>query len=110
MSERTYIEVIMVEPMEPPKVIQLKDSLEAMQEAVQGNIEEYMPFPDEVEIICSKQSLCTPKWYKRRFRADPKPLDQRGRNSWLHFLLYRIISATSALVVDLSMAILSMIL
>jgi hypothetical protein len=59
MSERTYIEVIMVEPLEAPKVIQLQDSLEAMQEAVQGNIEEYMPFPDEVAIICNEDGKCT---------------------------------------------------
>ena len=58
MSERTYIEVIMVEPLEAPKVIQLQDSLEAMQEAVQGNIEEYMPFPDEVAIICNEDGKC----------------------------------------------------
>ena len=59
MSERTYIEVIMVEPLEAPKVIQLQDSLEAMQEAVQGNIEEYMPFTDEVAIICNEDGKCT---------------------------------------------------
>lgn len=59
MSEKTYIEVIMVEPLEAPKVIQLQDSLEAMQEAVQGNIEEYMPFPDEVAIICNEDGKCT---------------------------------------------------
>ena len=59
MSERTYIEVIMVEPLEAPKVIQLQDSLEAMQETVQGNIEEYMPFPDEVAIICNEDGKCT---------------------------------------------------
>ena len=59
MSERTYIEVIMVEPLEAPKVIQLQDSLEAMQEAVQGNIEEYMPFSDEVAIICNEDGKCT---------------------------------------------------
>ena len=55
MSERTTIDVIMVEPRKPPKVITLEDSLEAMQKAVQGHIEEYMPFPDEVAIICNEE-------------------------------------------------------
>ena len=55
MSERTTIDVIMVEPMKPPKMVTLNDNLEAMQEAVGGWIEEYMPFPDEVALICNEE-------------------------------------------------------
>ena len=56
MRERTTIDVIMVEPMKKPKLIRLEDSLEAMQKAVKGPIEEYMPFTDEVAIICNDES------------------------------------------------------
>ena len=56
MSERTTIEVIMVEPMQPPKLITMEDSLEAMQNAVGGGIEEYMPFAEEVAIVCNRDS------------------------------------------------------
>lgn len=55
MSERTTIDVIMVEPMKPPRMITLNDNLESMQEAVGGWIEEYMPFPDEVALICNEE-------------------------------------------------------
>lgn len=53
MSERTTLEVIMVEPRKPPKIIALEDSLEAMQKAVGGDIEQYMPFPEEVALVCN---------------------------------------------------------
>lgn len=55
MSERTTIDVIMVEPMKPPRMVTLNDDLESMQEAVGGWIEEYMPFPDEVALICNEE-------------------------------------------------------
>jgi len=53
MSEKATLEVIMVEPRKPPKVIALEDSLEAMQKAVGGDIEQYMPFPEEVALVCN---------------------------------------------------------
>lgn len=53
MSEKATIDVIMVEPRKPPKVIMLQDSLEAMQKAVGGDIESYMPFPEEVALVCN---------------------------------------------------------
>ena len=51
MTERTTIDVIMVEPMKPPRMVTLNDNLESMQEAVGGWIEEYMPLTDEVALI-----------------------------------------------------------
>ncbi len=42
MSERTTIDVIMVEPMKQPRMVTLNDNLELMQEAVGGWIEEYI--------------------------------------------------------------------
>ena len=55
MEERTTIEVIMVEPGERAVIRVMDDSLGAMQAAVGGLIEEYMPFEDEVALICNEE-------------------------------------------------------
>lgn len=47
------ITVLLVEPNKYPKLIEIEDTLEAMQKTVGGDIEEYMPFEDEVAIICN---------------------------------------------------------
>ena len=49
------IEVLLVRPMEKPRLIRMEDSLEAMQEVVGGLIEEYMPFIDPVAIVCNEE-------------------------------------------------------
>ena len=51
------IKVLLVEPEKYPKEIVIDDSLEAMQEIVGGDIEEYMPFDDDVAIIKTKYSI-----------------------------------------------------
>ena len=48
------ISVLVVEPNKYPKMIEIDDTLEAMQTVVGGDIEEYMPFEDEVAIICNE--------------------------------------------------------
>ena len=55
MKERTTIDVIMVEPGKEARVMTMNDSLEAMQDAVGGLIEEYMPFEDEVALVCNDE-------------------------------------------------------
>ena len=45
----------MVEPGKEARVMTMNDSLEAMQDAVGGLIEEYMPFEDEVALICNDE-------------------------------------------------------
>ena len=49
------ISVLLVEPGKYPREIKIEDSLEAMQDLVEGNIEEYMPYDDEVAIICNEE-------------------------------------------------------
>ena len=49
------ISVLLVEPNKYPKMIEIGDTLEAMQAVVGGDIEEYMPFEDEVAIICNEE-------------------------------------------------------
>lgn len=60
MRERTTIDVILVEPRKPPQLVTLEDSLEAMQNAVKGQIEPYMPFGDEVALVCNEDG----KWQR----------------------------------------------
>lgn len=49
------ISVVLVEPGKYPKFVEIEDTLEAMQETVAGYIEEYMPFDDEVAIVCNEE-------------------------------------------------------
>ena len=49
------ISVLLVEPNKYPEMIEIDDTLEAMQAVVGGDIEEYMPFEDEVAIICNEE-------------------------------------------------------
>ena len=55
MDERTTIDVILVEPGEEAKMITMVDNLEAMQGIVGGLIEEYMPYEDEVALVCNDE-------------------------------------------------------
>ena len=55
IDEVEKIKVLLVEPNKYPKIIEIEDRLEAMQEVVGGYIEEYMPFDDEVAIICNEE-------------------------------------------------------
>lgn len=49
------ITVLFIEPNKYPKFIEIEDTLEAMQKVIGGDIEEYMPFDDEVAIICDEE-------------------------------------------------------
>lgn len=49
------INVIYVEPGKTARTIEMKDELSEMQSLVGGFIEEYMPFADDVAIICNDE-------------------------------------------------------
>lgn len=49
------IRVLLVQPGKYPKEIKIDGSLESMQSVVGGNIEEYMPFEDEVALVCNEE-------------------------------------------------------
>ena len=49
------ISVVLVEPGKYPRLVEIEDKLEAMQSIVEGDIEEYMPFEDEVAIVCNDE-------------------------------------------------------
>lgn len=49
------ISVLLIQPDKRPKIVEIGSSLEEMQTVVGGYIEEYMPFEDEVAIICNEE-------------------------------------------------------
>lgn len=55
VEETKKISVLFIEPGKYPKMIEIDNSLEAMQEVVGGDIEEYMPFSDDVAIVCNEE-------------------------------------------------------
>ena len=55
IADQNKIAVLYIAPDEPPKVLYIKPELEEMQRLVGGYIEEYMPFDDEVAIICNEE-------------------------------------------------------
>ena len=52
---RNKINVLLVQPMKEPKMIEIEDTLESMQKVVGGMIEEYMPFEDDVALVCNEE-------------------------------------------------------
>lgn len=49
------ISVLLIQPGKYPKTVEIENSLEAMQAVVGGDIEEYMPFKDEIAIVCNEE-------------------------------------------------------
>lgn len=49
------IKVIVVEPMKEARVVEMENKYPAMREIVDGDIEQYMPFEDDVCIICNEE-------------------------------------------------------
>ena len=57
MSENNTekIRVLLFKPGEYGRAIEIEDTLESMQQTVGGWIEEYMPFEDEIAIVCNEE-------------------------------------------------------
>lgn len=68
------ISVILIEPGRYPKLIEIEDTLEAMQETVGGYIEEYMPFDDEVAIVCNEEGKINGAELNRAIYSDDKEI------------------------------------
>ena len=69
------ISVLLVEPNKYPKMVEIDDTLEAMQEVVGGDIEEYMPFEDEVAIICNEEGKLIGLPPNRAIYAEPEMVE-----------------------------------
>lgn len=76
MQDEKRISVIYVRPGRSPEVIEMENSLEEMQRLVDGPIEEYMPFTDEIAIICNELGKLKNLPYNRAiFSEEGKLLD-----------------------------------
>lgn len=69
------ISVLLVEPNKYPKMIEIDDTLEAMQAMVGGDIEEYMPFEDEVAIVCHEEGKLIGLPPNRAIYAEPEMVE-----------------------------------
>lgn len=64
-----------MEPDRYPRMIEIDDTLEAMQAVVGGNIEEYMPFEDEVAIVCHEEGKLIGLPPNRAIYAEPETVE-----------------------------------
>ena len=55
MSREETIRVVLLEPHQMARTIEVKNTLEDLQELVGGNIEPFYPFEEEVCIICNEE-------------------------------------------------------
>lgn len=55
MQDNNKLKVIHVEPGKRASIVEIDDNLKAMQDLVGGMIEEYMPYEDDVAIICNEE-------------------------------------------------------
>lgn len=69
------ISVLLVEPDRYPRMIEIDDTLEAMQAVVGGDIEEYMPFEDEVAIVCHEEGKLIGLPPNRAVYAEPETVE-----------------------------------
>ena len=79
------ISVILVEPGRYPKLIEIEDTLEAMQSLVEGDIEEYMPFEDEVAIICNEEGKMNGMPLNRAVYSEPENVEMSYPQLKAHF-------------------------
>jgi hypothetical protein len=71
------ISVLFVEPGKYPRMIEIEDSLEAMQRVIEGDIEEFMPYEDEVAIICNEESKMNGMPPNRAIYYEPEGAQSR---------------------------------
>lgn len=69
------IRVLLVQPGKYPKEVSIENTLEAMQAIVGGDIEEYMPFEDEVAIITNDESKLLGLPLNRAVYAEPETVE-----------------------------------
>ena len=79
------ISVLLIEPNKYPKMIEIDDTLEAMQKVVGGDIEEYMPFDDDVAIICNEEGKVNGLPPNRAVYAEPEAVEMSYREMTKRF-------------------------
>lgn len=53
MNEENLIKVLLVEPFDQPKIITIENNYQAISEIICGDADEYMPFEDDVALLCN---------------------------------------------------------
>ena len=53
MNEENLIKVLLVEPFSNPKMITIENNYQAISEIICGDADEYMPFEDDVALLCN---------------------------------------------------------
>lgn len=53
MDEENLIKVLLVEPFDKPKIITIENNYQAISEIIYGDVDEYMPFEDDVALLCN---------------------------------------------------------
>lgn len=53
MNEENLIKVLLVEPFDNPKIITIENNYQAISEIICGDVDEYMPFEDDVALLCN---------------------------------------------------------
>lgn len=72
MPEKATMRVLLVEPGKLAKEAFIGTSLEDMQAVVEGDIEQFMPFEDEVAIICNEEGKMNGMQLNRAVYAEPE--------------------------------------
>ena len=67
---KNEIRVLLVEPQKYPRMITVRNSLEALQETVGGYIEAIYPFDDNVAIVCNDEGKLNGSALNRALRDD----------------------------------------
>lgn len=75
MNEQNKISVLLIQPDKYPKLIEIDNELEAMQRVVGGNIEEYMPFEDDVAIVCNEEGKVLGLPLNRAIYSEPNDVE-----------------------------------
>ena len=75
VEQEEKISVVLVEPNKYPEVVEIEDTLEAMQKIVGGYIEQYMPFDDEVAIICNDEGKLNGLPLNRAIYSEPENVE-----------------------------------
>ena len=70
MEREETMKVLLVKPGEIARRVELGGSLEDMQQAVGGYIESYMPFEDEVALVCNDEGKMNGLPLNRGIRDD----------------------------------------
>ena len=64
------IKVLLIKPLKPPEVVEIDDTLEAMQRTVGGDIEAVYPFEEPVALVCNDEGKIMGLPLNRSLRDD----------------------------------------